>query len=146
MNGDKITLKACPDEVTLAKYINGELSAEERKALEGHISTCQECLFNMSEAETAVAGSKRLPKGNVMDIKNEFNIWFFISLFCFSLSFIIPRFFFQFLTGAAITGLKWIMDNRNTKLLIMIHQAWNNRNDEDINVVMKKINDRLGKR
>lgn len=42
----------------------------------------------------------------------------------FAASFLVPRYFIQLLVATLILGIKWIVDAKTTKMLVMIHEAW----------------------
>src|SRR5215208_4805595 len=49
-----------PDEGTIHAWIDGELSADEAAALEGHLAECHECSALVAEARGLVAASSRI--------------------------------------------------------------------------------------
>ena len=50
-------------------------------------------------------------------------VWMSAALVSFALSFALPRYFFQFIAMAVLSGVKWIVDRRATKTQILIYKA-----------------------
>lgn len=58
------------------------------------------------------------------------NIFPMISLVTLVLSFLVPEYFLQFLTVSVLSGIKWIVDSKSIKMLIMVHEAWKHGNKD----------------
>ena len=50
-------------------------------------------------------------------------LWFGLAVLSFALSFVLRRFFYQFLAATLLFGFKWIVEQRATKTQIMIYKA-----------------------
>ncbi len=57
-------------------------------------------------------------------------LWLAGGLALFSLSFLIPRYFIQWVALGALCVLKWIVDQKSTKTQIMIYKALKDENEE----------------
>ena len=124
-----IISKDCPSPEKLNDYLTDQASVEQKKAIEKHIANCDNCLATIAEISQILKNYKSNPlKEFLMKTKQNINIWFIFAVIFFILSFIYPKYFVQLLTATIILALKWIMDNKNTKLLIMIHEAWKKDN------------------
>lgn len=55
------------------------------------------------------------------------NRYLLVAAVFFALSFLVRRYFLQFLVAAGIFGFKWVMDTGGSKALIMIYDAWQKR-------------------
>jgi len=116
--------RICPKEETLSEYLAGILEENEKNDLEKHLAGCANCRQLIAESHhmTTKLDVRELAANITHWIsKNKWGISSAISLL---LSFVIPRYFLQFLTASTITGAKWIIDSRTTKMLFMIHEAW----------------------
>ena len=57
-------------------------------------------------------------------------LWLLGMVVSFSLSFVFPRFFLQFLAAALLFGVKWIVDQKATRPQILIYKALLKEDDE----------------
>ena len=132
MTKNRLKIKTCPEEHKLNGYLNNSLDPIEHSQIEDHIKNCRYCLYRIAEAARAVKGDLTLKKilAALLAIHRGGNIWITVSMVSFTLSFIFPRHFVQFLVVTIIFGLKWIVDNKNTKTLITIHEACKNKGTE----------------
>ena len=71
------------------------------------------------------------------------NRWLIASVTAFALSFAFPPVFLQFLVAAGILGGKWIFDSENTKILIMIYNAWKKGGEKEVGEMLEILKDRL---
>ncbi|NQT47168.1 MAG: zf-HC2 domain-containing protein [Candidatus Omnitrophica bacterium] len=132
------TINRCPDELRLLAYLDGDLGDGPRVEIEKHLAGCPECLENLVIAkETDMPTKKGLWNGLIEFAKK--NRWLLASGLSFGLSFALPRYFLQFLTATVILSLKWIFDSRATKTLIMIHNAWKERDNKGLHRIMDRI-------
>ena len=53
--------KSCPDEEIIADYLEGRLSAEDKEAMEAHLSECELCLEELVIAGKAIRDAAELP-------------------------------------------------------------------------------------
>jgi len=124
---------ACPDEASLSAYLDGSLAGDERSAVQAHIASCDACLIKVVSAHESVEAFRKQKKGTSMKKVN----WYFLGmLVSFILSFVFPRYFLQFLIAAVILAVKWIIDSRNTRMLIMIHEAWRKGGEKEASRIL----------
>ena len=131
----------CPAAHTLNGYLNNSLSKDEYRETELHVSGCPYCLFRIAEAAKALKKDSLIKKirDAMARLARNTNIWILLSILGFCLSFILPRHFIQFLVMTVLFGIKWIIDNKNTKMLIMIHEAWNSGSANNIDHPIKSF-------
>jgi hypothetical protein len=131
--------RICPTEETLAEYISGLLSEEERSAVEEHLAKCKNCRTLALEAHTVIStpDAGRI-KRKIRDYLRK-NTWMIASAIFLLCSFIFRKYFLQFLALTVISALKWIIDSRNTKMLIMIHDAWKHGDKQKTNRILSKF-------
>ncbi|MDD4203400.1 MAG: hypothetical protein PHQ52_08040 [Candidatus Omnitrophica bacterium] len=124
---NNLNISLCPDEAILNSYMNKELHGELLAKTEKHVSQCNTCLSKIALASRILGQENNFRfkiKETFMNIFKHINIWAISSLIFFILSFVYPKHFIQFLGAALVLAVKWIVDNKNTKMLIMIHEAW----------------------
>jgi hypothetical protein len=126
----------CPSELELSDYLENRLSEEKREPVLTHIADCPRCLSlleigreagDMEKTDAVSAQMLRRAKSIARDpagkkpFQRKWQIMAFIS---FILSFLLTRFFLQFLALAVIFSIKWIFDSGSTRTLVMIYEAW----------------------
>ncbi|GEM_PF-861583 len=126
MNISNLKTTAHPDEKVLADFLADCLTEKSRLEVEEHLGSCDSCLEKVASAHDVVSRfNKKVPhkqgKGSVM---KKLNIYLTLALVTFVFSFITPRFFIQLLVATLLLGIKWIVDSKSTKMLVMIHEAW----------------------
>ena len=131
----KQAAKTHPTEVELADYLSKSLSGKEREKVEAHIAGCDECLDKVASAYNSVKSLKKR-KANIM---KRINIYLILAVISFVLSFAFRQYFLQFLTATLLLGIKWVVDSKSTKMLIMIHEAWKKGGAEEASRVIKNI-------
>ena len=138
---DGMVKRICPNEVTLSSYLSGCLNGMERVEVEKHLAGCGSCRTLIVETYE-VTRKFDAARVKVLFLKwLKKNCWGTGALITFIASFIFRKYFLQFLTGAMLMGIKWIVEAKNTKLLITIHEAWK-RNGEEAD---DKISSRFGR-
>ena len=133
--------KTHPTEIELADVLSGFLSACKSRELEGHIASCDECLVKAVGAYEAVRlfeNGKRPKKGTFKFMK-KINIYLILAIVSFLLSFLTPRYFIQSLVATLILGIKWAVDSKTTKMLIMIHEAWKKGGERDVSRLLQDL-------
>lgn len=123
-----------PEDTELADYLDNALSPEDRDRIERHIAECRECLDKIVSAHESVRRSKISGKTGVF---KKFNIYLVLTILSFLLSFIMPRYFLQFLLATLLLGTKWIVDSKTTKMLITIYEAWKSGGENDSSPISK---------
>lgn len=115
--------RICLQEKILSEYLSGVISREERVSVEKHLASCSKCRKTVSEAYEIL---------NQPDVKEflfiaadwiKINKWLIATALLLSMSFVISEYFLQFLIASVITGVKWIIDSKTTKMLITVHKA-----------------------
>jgi len=130
-----------PSEAELSDYLSGALSGDDKKKLEDHISCCRECLTSMVSAYESVkelkkADADKKRKGQPM---KKLNIYLILAIVSFILSFMVQRYFIQFLTATLLLGIKWVADAKSTKMLVMIYEAWKNGGEKEASRILKTL-------
>ena len=128
----------CPDAKKLSSYLDERLSDGERTSIEKHISGCNQCLdFIVLAHEAGSKGHHRAMQACPRFLKDRIRMrlglkkkrsghearWLFAALLLFALSFVVKRYFAQFLVAAAILGFKWVMEGEGAKRAIMIFKG-----------------------
>lgn len=123
----------CPDAKQLSLYLDDKLSDSQRTSIEGHISGCDQCLDFIVLAHEAGSRSQKCPSFLKERIRIKLGLkrkrsgrelgWLFAALLLFTLSFVVKRYFAQFLVAAAIMGFKWVMEGEGARRAIMIFKG-----------------------
>ncbi len=135
----KIAAKIHPTEIEMSDFLAGTLSGSEKERLENHVASCEECLEKIISARESVELYKKKQtqaKGRV-GLMNKINLYLILAIISFMLSFIIPRYFVQFLVATLLLGLKWIVDAKSTKMLITIYEAWKKGGEKEASQILK---------
>ena len=136
MNVVKSEVRSCPDESLLSAYLDGSLAGDERGAVENHIASCDECLAKVVAAYESVAAFRKKRKGAPMRKIN----WYAVGgVASFALSFVFPRYFLQFLVATILLGAKWIIDAKNTRMLVMIYEAWRKGGEKEASRILESM-------
>ena len=120
----KISEDCIPHE-DLCDYAYGALSSEKRKKIESHLSRCYHCLDSI----VAMHDAAKISRKRDLSFRKEY-LFLLLTILCFTLSFILSRYFLQFLAATVLFGIKWIIDSKTTKTLIMINEAWKKERQE----------------
>jgi len=134
-----IKQKIHPSDSELADMLSGVVPAEKRKIIEEHIASCEECLNTIVSACESVgsAGIKTTHKrGTIM---KKINIYLILCLISFALSFAFPRYFIQFLVATLLLGIKWIVDAKSTRMLVMIYEAWKHGGEKEASRILESM-------
>jgi len=118
--------KIHPTDIELTDYLGRSLSQGNRRRVENHIASCDECLAKIVSAHESVAGfnKKIKPRKGMGKFMKKINLYLLLTIISFALSFIFPRYFIQSLVATLLLGTKWIVDSKTTKMLITIYEAW----------------------
>jgi hypothetical protein len=149
LTGRGYPLSACPEDEEIADYISGKIAPDKKERLLMHIIKCQRCLDIGAISLKALSdngdeegsGPTMAMIKRVLSIAHEYprkktrrlpgvlrsNRYLILAGGFFVLSFIIKRYFIQFLIASGIFGIKWVMDTGSSKALIMIYDAWKSR-------------------
>lgn len=131
----KQAIKAHPKEAELAGYLSNTLTGESRNRVEDHIACCNDCLDNVVSAHESV---KKFKKGKT-GIMKRLNIYLILAIISFILSFMFQNYFVQFLTATLLLGIKWIVDAKSTKMLIMIYEAWKKGGEKEASRILSTL-------
>jgi len=144
MKNGILKTKSCPAEHTLNNYLMGALNEGECAETEKHIANCHTCLYRIAEAYEVLNENKfKQIKEFIMNVKQKINLWLVGCIAMFLLSFIISRYFIQFLVAATLLGLKWIVDSKNTRMLIMIYDAWKRGGKKEADRILETLDSRM---
>jgi hypothetical protein len=127
----------CPDETILLDYLGQKLDKYERETIENHLSACDFCLSQLSIAYEASRQKDfaPMPKNLASRAKTLFpasqggkkdkpktkeKLFLAATIFCFILSFLIPRYFMQCLAAGLILGIRWALESEGGRTLIMV--------------------------
>lgn len=124
-----------PTEVELADYLTKRLSGTDREIVENHIAGCNECLESVVSAHESVKGFKKR-KATFM---KKLNVYLILAVISFLLSFAVPKYFIQFLVATLLLGIKWIVDAKSTKMLIMIYEAWKKGGEKEASRIISTL-------
>jgi len=132
----KTETKSHPTEIELANFLDRTLDGKDIELVEEHIATCYECLEKIVSAHEAVTAFQK--RGKVKYMK-KINIYLVLAVVSFILSFIVPRYFIQLLVATLLLGIKWIVDSKSTKMLIMIYEAWKKGGEKEASRIIEKL-------
>ena len=138
MTNIKTETKTHPPETALADFLSGALTKEERADIENHIGSCGECLTRAVSAYEAVKRFEKEKKGKI-DIMKKINIYLMLAIASFILSFAVPQYFIQFLAATLLLGIKWIVDSKSTKMLVMIYEAWKRGGEKEASHILETL-------
>jgi len=159
--------KQCPDEHTLLSYMEHILDTRENQLIEEHLAQCGFCLSQLSMAFEArrMQGQKEVPaapqglvdkaKALLKPDKNademrtaakkriKKNLFLAGTILSFILSFLIPRYFMQFLAAALILGLRWAFESESGRTLVMVIDSWRRHSRDDDEQISRRLKDRV---
>ena len=153
---------SCPDEQRLLEYLSGSLEGSSRKTIEHHIAGCGFCLSQLSiafDAQKPNIQKKLNPtpknfindtcsllgikKDKITDKKNITKSTLFLTgtVICFILSFVVAKYFLQFLAATIVLGIRWALESKNGQTLIMILDSWRKHSKEKDNEISNRLKD-----
>ena len=134
-------IKTHPTENNIADYLARSLPAAARERIEEHLAGCDECLAAMVSAYESVgkSGNKNSLMRKIRAIMKKLNIYLILATLSFALSFVTPRHFIQLLVATLLLGIKWIVDAKSTKMLVMIYEAWKHGGEKEASRVLERI-------
>lgn len=131
----------CLDEKELSSYLDEDLDEAGRMRIERHLAECRQCLDLLMVAYDAQRPSASRLRRIARTILNILRVsgrrgrvekkksglkWLLAALCLFALSFILKRFFLQFLAAAVVLGFKWVMEGEGARKAIMIFKGIKN--------------------
>lgn len=141
MTGAKTEIRLHPTDVEMADYLSNSLSGSEKERLTDHIAICRDCL----EKAVSAYESVKLFKRKVKPMK-KVNLYIVLLAASFLLSFVMPRYFLQFLVATLLFGIKWIVDSKSTKMLVMIYEAWKKGGEKEASRILESLDSEPKKR
>ena len=141
----------CLDEGILLDYLMGSLGQEERRAVEYHIVGCSFCLSQLDIAHQAQLKSGQddfepIPQELINKTKASLGIsaakssnkpkiglrriFLAGAVIFFAMSFIIPKYFLQFLVATLILGLRWAFESEGGRTLVMVLDSWRHHSQD----------------
>jgi len=157
----------CLDEQVLTDYFEQKLSKGEHELAENHIANCGFCLsqlnliFEAQElskrgmAEKAPSELIRKAKGllepkrytdysKAMSKKRiKKNLFLIGAIIFFVLSFLIPKYFFQFLVGTLVLGMRWAFESEGARTLIMVLDSWRKHSHDEDDEISNRLKDKF---
>lgn len=144
MTKPDVRRKTHPADEMLAEFLSNSLPANEMEQVRCHIASCRVCLdkvvasFDAVREFTTTTG----PKKKWRDLMKKINPYLALAIIAFVLSFITPRYFMQLLVATGILGLKWVVDAKSTRMLVMIHEAWKSGGAKEASRVLERLETR----
>lgn len=122
--------RICPSEEILSEYISGILSPADKSEFEKHLAACTECRQLLAEVHDCLDGPdiRQIYRNVLCWVKK--NRWLIGAATAFLCSFLFPGHFLQFLAACLILGIKWVIDAKTAKMLIMVYEAWKSKDKE----------------
>jgi len=144
MTGLKMDIKVHPEETELADYLGNLLAGEEKYRIEDHIACCPECLETVVSAYESVkqSGKIRYDNKGKDNFMKKINIYLIFALISFALSFAVSQYYMQFLVATLLLGIKWIVDAKTTKMLVMIYEAWKKGGEKEASRILGALDSR----
>lgn len=144
MTALKIIRDTHSTDIELADLLSGCLSKIARARIERHVSSCRECMDKIVASHESVGPYKKNTpskkrKGAAV---GKINIYLLLAILSFSLSFLAPRYFIQSLVVTLLFGIKWVVDSKSTKMLVMINEAWKKDGDRSASRAFKSTEKR----
>lgn len=118
----------CPSEVELARYLEGVLPYAKRQTIEKHLSDCSLCLDLLVTTKNILKEEKIVKKSLLSHLSKQ--KWLIVTAICFGFSFVVRRFFLQFLFLALIFGIKWALSAEGSRNLVMIFRSLSHKETE----------------
>jgi hypothetical protein len=148
-------------------YLKQKLDSQQRQMFESHIASCGLCLSSLNlmvEAER-ISQNKEfgpvpqelLDKTKVLlktnkssqDIKPaakrkiKKSLLLGAAIIFFILSFLVPRYFLQFLVATLILGFAWVFESENCRTFIMVLDSWRKHTRDDDEEISQRLKGRF---
>jgi hypothetical protein len=133
-----------PGDMNIADYLGGAMKGKERDEMVRHLADCRICLEKAVAAHDSVEDFRKNmqpKKRKGFSVKN-INIYLVLAIISFALSFAAPRYFLQFLVATLLLGIKWVVDSKTTRTLIMIQEAWRRGGEKEASQILETLNNR----
>lgn len=119
----------CPAELKLAKYLEGSLPSNMLQDIEKHLADCTYCLNLLVVTKNVLKAEAQAKPSGLRRLKTQ--KWLILTGISFALSFVMRRFFLQFLFLSLILGIKWALGSEGSSNLVMIFRSLSHRGAED---------------
>ena len=123
----------------LSEYLSGCSPLDEKLLVEVHLADCETCRKLIAETHSILSRERSREALMHLLSKLKSNLWPMAAGAMLALSFVFPKYFLQFLVAASLAGIKWIMDSRTTRMLIMVREAWKSGNMEKAEKIFSKM-------
>ena len=114
---------------------------KKREKIESHLAGCYHCLDKLAAIHDGLKFIKRKSTKRRRKMKRE-DLILFMAVISFIGSFIFRGYFLQFLAATILLGIKWIVDTKSNKMLIMVYDAWKRGGESEAGRVLKDIETR----
>ncbi|MFC1590650.1 zf-HC2 domain-containing protein [Candidatus Omnitrophota bacterium] len=132
-------MSGCPSDAMLSDYLTGGLSQRDKGPVENHIADCDKCLTDLVSCYESVKEFEHNSRKRRSIAMNKINWYLISSITAFFLSFAFREYFLQFLAAAVILAVKWIVDAKNTRILITIYEAWKKGGEKEASKILKGL-------
>jgi hypothetical protein len=156
----------CFSENVLIDYLEEKLNSREYETVNNHITNCSFCLSQLILAlEAQIVNERRrlkqaprewiekakalLKSDNDRERKRirknkrvKKNLFLGGAIIFFLLSFLIPRYFIQFLVATLILGLRWALESESGHTLIMVLDSWRRHSLKKDEEISRRLKDR----
>ncbi len=119
----------CPDIGELSLYLDDRgLELARKKQIESHIAECDRCMDMLLVAFRSTQKPISRRKDLITKIRKRLNFperkfkinWLMCSVVMFALSFVLKKYFIQFLFASLLLGFKWVMEGEGARKVVMI--------------------------
>ena len=157
----------CLSEQVLMDYFERKLGREDCQNIESHLASCGFCLSQLSlvfeahdvhkggksekapvelikKAQALLKTDKRLNHKKTMRKKRiTKNLFLVGAIIFFIVSFLIPRYFCQFLVATLILGMRWAFESEGGRTLIMVLDSWRRHSHEQDDEISHRLKDKF---
>jgi len=157
----------CPNELILLEYLAGTLDEGRRQTIEQHIAGCGFCL---SQLDIAIQSQSMNKQGDLEPVSQELinktesllgigkdktgrainktkimkRRFFLIGAVAFFvLSFLIPKYFIQFLVATLILGIRWAFESEGGRTLVMVLDSWRRHSQDKDDEISHHLKNRF---
>jgi len=156
----------CLAEDVLLEYLAGSLDEQRRHELEHHLADCGFCLSRLDIAfgaqilnkprrvsfvSPALLTKTKAALDIVESVKDDTNhkrrlnrrrSFLLGTIFFFLWSFVIPRYFLQFLVASLILGIRWSFESESGHTIIMILDSWRRHSHDKDDEISRRLKNR----
>jgi len=155
----------CIDSRLLLDYAARNLDEPEAAIIEGHIANCGFCLSELNIIFEALAsgnqeGFEPVPRELIAAARKTLDgrlaparqrkppritkgrLFLGGTILFFAASFLVPRYFMQFLVAALILGIRWAFESESGRALIMVVDSWRKHSHDDDDEISRRLKGR----